>query len=270
MIDALNEDLAAHIFPDRGDGSEPRSCPTCGTGRLSLKLGRFGSFVGCSNYPECRFTRQLGTMARGDAEALGTDGVKLLGTDPVTSLDVTLRSGRFGPYVQLGEEGKPKRASLPKGWTVESIDLARACTLLSLPRLVGEHPETGKPDRVPTSAVTAPMSATTAPMPTSPRSTRCSRSASTAPSPSSPRRRNAADAVAPRGCSKSFGEHPASGGEITVRDGRYGPYVAWGKVYATLPKGKDPQALTLEEAVALIADKAGKANRPRRLAPRPP
>lgn len=259
VIDALNEDLAAHIFPDRGDGSDPRSCPTCGTGRLSLKLGRFGSFVGCSNYPECRYTRQLGSNGEGEAEALGTDGVKLLGTDPATGLDVTLRSGRFGPYVQLGEEAKPKRASLPKGWTVESIDLARACTLLSLPRLVGDHPETGKPIEANIGRYGPYVSHDGTYANLSSVDEVFEVGLNRAVAVLAEKKERGGRGRATPAALKSFGEHPASGGEITVRDGRYGPYVAWGKVYATLPKGKDPQALTLEEAVALIADKAGKA-----------
>ncbi len=257
VIDALNEDLAAHIFPDRGDGSDPRSCPLCGNGRLSLKLGRFGSFIGCSNYPECRYTRQLGTNGDGEAEAaLGENGVKLLGTDPETGLDVTLRSGRFGPYVQLGEEGKPKRASLPKGWSVESIDLERACRLLSLPRAVGPHPETGKPIEANIGRYGPYVShdGSYANLSSVDEVFDVGLNRAVAVLAEKKERGGRATPAA----LKSLGEHPAGGGEITVRDGRYGPYVAWGKVNATLPRGKDPQTVTLEEAVALIADKAAK------------
>src|SRR5437763_3183525 len=133
VIDALDELLGPHIYPPRTDGADPRTCPTCATGRLSLKLGKFGAFVGCSNYPECRFTRTLAASADGVAE----NGHKVLGQDPATGLDVTLRGGRFGPYVQLGEavDGeKPKRAGLPRGLALEDVDLARALALLSLPR----------------------------------------------------------------------------------------------------------------------------------------
>ena len=143
VLDALDELLAPHIFPPRADGSDPRKCPNCGTGRLSLKLGRFGAFIGCSNYPECRFTRQLTPGANG-----GVNGTKVLGDDPDTGLEVTLRGGRFGPYLQLGEgsrseEGKaekPKRAGLPKGVAPDDIDLDKALALLALPREVGKHP----------------------------------------------------------------------------------------------------------------------------------
>lgn len=258
VIDSLNDDLAAHIFPDRGDGSDPRSCPTCGTGRLSLKLSRFGSFIGCSNYPECRYTRQLGGESETDT-ALGEGGVKLIGTDPDTGLDVTLRSGRFGPYVQLGEDAKPKRASLPKGWTVESIDLERACRLLSLPRAVGDHPETGKPIEANIGRYGPYVSHDGTYANLSSVDEVFDVGLNRAVAVLAEKKERGGRTRGTPAALKSLGEHPASGGEITVRDGRYGPYVAWGKIYATLPRGKDPQTVTLEEAIALIADKAGKA-----------
>ena len=158
VLDALNDLLEPHIFPARADGGPVRQCPQCGNGQLSLKVGRFGAFIGCSNYPECTFTRQM---------TPGADGVqptKVLGVDPVTGLEVTLRGGRFGTYLQLGEEikapkrkkgekkdpdapkpEKPKRASLPKGVAPEDIDLDKALALLALPREVGKSPEDGEP-----------------------------------------------------------------------------------------------------------------------------
>src|SRR5690606_24723262 len=150
VLESLNELLGPHIFPPKADGSDPRACPACGDGRLSLKLGKYGAFIGCSNYPECRYTRQLvAPNGDGNGEDGTGDGTRLLGQDPETGLDVTLRSGRFGPYVQLGEAvekgDKPKRASLPRGWDAASLDLDRALALLALPREVGLHPETGKP-----------------------------------------------------------------------------------------------------------------------------
>ena len=131
--------LGPHIFPAGEDGVDPRKCPNCADGRLNLKLGRFGAFVGCTNYPECRFTRQIGAKpGEGDA------GPRELGLFPGTETQVTLRSGRFGPYVQLGEDKKPKRSGLPKGTDPAEVDLAMAVKLLSLPREVGAHPEDGK------------------------------------------------------------------------------------------------------------------------------
>ena len=139
VIDELDSVLGPHIFPPGEDGVDPRKCPACADGRLNLKLGRFGAFVGCTNYPECRFTRQIGAKpGEGDA------GPRELGLFPGTDQQVTLRSGRFGPYVQLGEDKKPKRSGLPKGTDPSAVDLALAVKLLSLPREVGAHPEDGK------------------------------------------------------------------------------------------------------------------------------
>ncbi|MBV5263981.1 type I DNA topoisomerase [Pinisolibacter aquiterrae] len=260
VLDALNDLLAAHVFPDRGDGSDPRSCPTCGTGRLSLKLGKFGSFIGCSNYPECRYTRQMqASGVDGDgSEGPGGDGTKVLGTDPATGLEVTLRSGRFGPYVQLGEGEKPKRSSLPKGWSAASIDLEKALRLLSLPREVGIHPETGKP-------ITAGLGrfgpfvlhdGTYANLPSADEvfDVGINRAVTLIAEKKAGGRGRATPAAL-----KELGEHPTLGGPVTVRDGRYGPYVAHEKVYATLPKGMDPQSVTMEIAVALVAEKAAKS-----------
>ncbi len=148
VIDALDEMLAPHLFPARADGTDPRKCPNCETGKLSLKLGRFGGFIGCTNYPECRYTRQFSA-----GSGNGDGGMRKLGVDPATGLDVTVRSGRFGPYIQLGEPGqdadgkpeKPKRAGLPKGVSPDDVELDRALGLLSLPREVGKHPDDGEP-----------------------------------------------------------------------------------------------------------------------------
>ncbi len=146
VLDNLNVILAPLIFPAKADGSDPRACPHCGDGQLSLKLGKFGSFIGCSNYPECKFTRTLSSNP--DAPALGEGdkpGQRLLGTDLESGLEVTVRDGRFGPYLQLGEGEKPKRSSLPKGLTPAAVDLETALTLLSLPRPVARHPASGEP-----------------------------------------------------------------------------------------------------------------------------
>ncbi|RWL01771.1 MAG: type I DNA topoisomerase [Mesorhizobium sp.] len=261
VLDALNEELAPLVFPAREDGSNPRICPKCGTGNLSLKLGKFGAFVGCSNYPECSFTRQLGDAANPNAEnGNGEDGTKVLGKDPYTAEEITLRSGRFGPYVQRGDGKEAKRSSLPKGWTADSIDHEKALALLSLPRDVGKHPESGK-------MISAGLGrygpfvlhdGTYANLDNIEDvfSIGLNRAVSMIAEKQlkGPGGRNGGTAAA----LKELGEHPAGGGKIVVRDGKYGPYVNFGKVNATLPKGKDPQSVTIEEAVALIADKEAK------------
>ena len=255
VLDALNDLLGPHIFPEPAAGGDPRGCPSCGVGRLSLKVGKFGAFVGCSNYPECRYTRQLAET--GDkappAEA------KVLGTDPETGLDVTLRTGRFGPYVQLGEgngKEKPKRASIPKGTDPESLELDRALALLALPREIGTHPETGKPivagfgrygPYVQHDGKYASLSA-----PEEVFEVGINRAVSLLAEKAANRR--------PRGASviKELGDHPELGGKIQVLSGRYGPYVKHGKVNATLPKDIEPEQTTLAQAVELIAARSAK------------
>ena len=146
VLDNLNEILGAHIFPAKEDGSNPRGCPSCGAGQLSLKLGKFGAFIGCSNYPECKYTRVLSPAAAEQAAANGDQpGVRTLGVDPDSAENVTLRDGRFGPYVQLGEGEKPKRSSLPRGLSPSDVTLEKALALLSLPREVARHPTSGEP-----------------------------------------------------------------------------------------------------------------------------
>ncbi|MBZ9854819.1 type I DNA topoisomerase [Mesorhizobium sp. CA13] len=261
VLDALNEELAPLVFPAREDGSNPRICPKCGTGNLSLKLGKFGAFVGCSNYPECSFTRQLGDAANPNGEnGGGEDGTKVLGKDPYTAEEITLRSGRFGPYIQRGDGKEAKRSSLPKGWTPDSIDHEKALALLSLPRDVGKHPETGK-------MISAGLGrygpfvlhdGTYANLDSIEDvfSIGLNRAVSVIAEKQLKGKggRNGGTAAA----LKELGEHPDGGGKIVVRDGKYGPYVNFGKVNATLPKGKDPQSVTMEDALALIAEKEAK------------
>jgi DNA topoisomerase I len=259
VLDALNEELAPLAFPAREDGTDPRVCPKCGSGQLSLKLGKFGAFVGCSNYPECSYTRQLGENGDGD-QADGADGDRLLGQDPYTSEPIVLKKGRFGPYVQRGDGKDAKRSSLPKGWTPESIDHEKALALLSLPRDIGKHPETGK-------MISAGIGRygpfllhdggyanleTVEDVFSVGLNRAVTVIAEKAAKGANGRGRSTPAAL------KELGDHP-DGGKITVRDGRYGPYVNWGKVNATLPKGSDPMAITLDEALALVAAKAGKS-----------
>src|SRR5258706_3452598 len=141
VLEALDTSLGPHLFPPKADGSDPRACPVCGSGRMGLKSSKFGPFIGCSNYPECRHTRPL---AAADEEG-GENGDRILGVDPDTGLNVYLKAGRFGAYVQLGDGEKPKRSSLPKGWSAPDMDLEKGLRLLRLPREVGLHPEDNQP-----------------------------------------------------------------------------------------------------------------------------
>jgi DNA topoisomerase-1 len=261
VLEALNEELAPLVFPAREDGSNPRICPKCGTGNLSLKLGKFGAFVGCSNYPECSYTRQLGDAANGNGDAAAAEsGDKVLGKDPYTAEEITLRSGRFGPYVQRGDGKDAKRASLPKGWTAESIDHEKALALLSLPRDVGKHPESGKMISAGIGRygpfVLHDGTYANLETPEDVFSIGLNRAVSVIAEKQSKAKggRNGGTPAA----LKDLGEHPAGGGAITVRDGKYGPYVNFGKVNATLPKGKDPMSVTVDEAVALISEREAK------------
>ncbi len=256
VIDSLNEVLGPHIFPAPADGSDPRVCPTCGTGQLSLKLGRFGAFVGCSNYPECRYTRQLGqSNGEGSAEP------KVLGKFPGTEEDVSLRSGRFGPYVQLGEADKPKRSGLPKGTDASSVTLEYAVRLLSLPREVGIHPETQKPITAnfgrfgPYVAHDGTYASLESPDDVF---TIGLNHAVTLLAEKKARggARRGAEAL------KELGNN-AEGVAIKLMKGRYGPYVTDGTTNATVPNGTEPTAVTLEQALKLIAERAAKGPSPK-------
>ena len=257
VLDALNEMLADHIFPAKADGSDPRRCPNCGEGQLSLKLGKFGAFIGCSNYPECRYTMQLSDAATGGASEAGS-GDGILGTDPASGLEVALKSGRFGPYVQLGEGAEPKRSSLPKGWAQDSLTLEKALQLLSLPREVGNHPETGKP-------ITAGLGRygpfvlhdgiyANLPDVEEVFSVGLNRAVDLLAEKAAGGGRFARGNRAAPAAIQTF-EH--ADGPITVRAGRYGPYVNQGKVNATLPKELKPEDVTVEKALELIAAKGG-------------
>jgi len=261
VLEALNEMLGPHVFPDKGDGSDPRLCPKCGQGRLSLKIsGKYGAFIGCGNYPDCNYTRQLTQSDSGEA---ALDGKVLGYTDD--GVAVSLRTGRFGPYVQLGEgngDEKPKRSSIPKGIDAATLDFEKALQLLSLPRDVGLHPTEG-------GMITAGLGRF------GPFILHDNDGAKTyvnldsieevftvglnravtllaekrAGGGKSRFQRNAPKVL------KALGEHPSEGGPVQVLEGRYGPYVTHNKVNATVPRGKDPASLTLDEAVALIAER---------------
>ncbi|MBP1844428.1 DNA topoisomerase-1 [Rhizobium petrolearium] len=262
VLDALNEALAPLVFPKREDGSDPRICQVCGTGQLSLKLGKYGAFVGCSNYPECNYTRQLSPEIGAEAEANGLNEPKAIGADPHTGEQLTLRSGRFGPYIQRGDGKDAKRASLPKGWKPEDIDYEKALALINLPRDVGKHPETGKMIStgigrygpfVLHDGTYANLEAVEDVFTVGLNRAVTVLAEKQSKNGASGRTRGTPTAL------KELGDHP-DGGAVTVRDGRYGPYVNWGKVNATLPKGMDPQSVTMEQAIALIVEKGGKAS----------
>jgi DNA topoisomerase-1 len=266
VIEALNEVLGDYLFPPRPDGKDRRLCPVCNEGQLSLKLGKFGAFVGCSNYPNCRFTRQLTDSGENGAAAAAGAETTVLGEDPEIGLAVTLRLGRFGPYVQLGEGDKPKRASIPKGWSAETTDLEAALRLLRLPREVGRHPETGKPINaglgrygpfVEHDGKYANLDSVDEVFTVGP-----NRAVSLLAEKAAGGRTGGT-----RSALKELGDHPVLGGPVTVRSGRFGPYVNHGKVNATLPKTVEPEHLTLEQAVALLAEKQGKGGGGGRRAP---
>ena len=252
VLDVLDDALAPQLYPPREDGSDPRICPKCGNGTLHLKSSRTGGFVGCGNYPECTFTRPI-------SGEIDESSDRLLGED--AGDEIFLKSGRFGPYVQRGEATKeapkPPRASLPKGWAPAEMDLERALMLLNLPREVGPHPEDGgiieagigrygpfvkhgrtyanlkEVDDVFTIGMNRAVE-------------ELAKKAS---------RGSARTAATPL---KELGEHPTDSGPVNVMDGRYGAYVKFGKINATLPKDVKPEDVTMDMAVQLIAEKAAK------------
>ncbi len=268
VLDVLDAALTPQLYPPREDGSDPRICPKCGLGSLHLKTSRTGGFVGCGNYPECTYTRPIaGEGADGDERVLGEDGGD----------EIWLKTGRFGPYVQRGEptpeNKKPPRASLPRGWEKDDMDLAKALTLLSLPREIGEHPNGGmiksnfgrfgpyimhqdpedaKPVYVnvkdPNDVFEIGMNRAVELL---------------AEKRANPGRRGGGAAAKPL---KELGEHPSDGGPVNVMEGRYGPYVKWEKINATIPKGTEPADVTMEMAVELITERAAKSGKKKALA----
>ena len=267
VLDALNVALKTIAFPEREDGSDPRKCQKCDTGELSLKLGKFGAFVGCSNYPECKFTRPFGS---GEGEASEAEDVEL-GVHPENGQAVWLKNGRFGPYVELAlpadvdpdakPKPKPKRASLPKGWSWQAMDLEKALKLLELPRPIGAHPEDGETisagiGRYGPYVVHGRTFASLQDVEevwnvglnravTLIEEKKASRG----------RGRNSATVL------KDLGKHPGDDAPVQILDGRYGPYVKWGKINATIPKGQDPQDVNIDMALEYIAEKEAKSGK---------
>jgi len=268
VLDALDGALAPFLYPDKADGSDVRACPACGNGRLSLKTSRYGPFVGCSNYPECRYTRRIGEPAEG--EAGGENGDRELGTDPATGETVWLKAGRFGPYVQLGAGDKPRRASLPKGWSPAAMDLEKALRLLRLPREVGAHPEDGQPilAGIGRYGPFVQHAGTYANLPSVDEVFEVG--INRAVSLLAEKRAGANGRRGEAQALKELGAHPADGAPVRVLSGRYGPYIKHGATNANVPRGTDPQAVTLEQAVALLAERVakggGKAKKPQRAA----
>jgi DNA topoisomerase-1 len=260
VIDKLDEAIGPFLFPPKADGSDARLCPVCGTGRLHLKASfkMKSTFIGCSNYPECKYTRGFGSGAN-DAEA-GTD--RELGLDPETGQPVQLKIGRFGPYVETTppEAEKPKRSSLPKGWSPVTLTLEQALRLLALPREVGMHPEDGKPitaglgrygpfvQHAGTYANVADIDEVF--------EVGLNRAVVLLAEKRAGKFGGRGAAAAPL---KDLGAHPETGEPIHVMAGRFGPYVKSGKINATLPKGAAPEDLTLEEALPLLAARAAAA-----------
>jgi DNA topoisomerase-1 len=260
VIDALDEDLGPHFFPTDPEKPEVdlRTCPSCKTGRLGLRLAKNGGFIGCSNYPDCRYTRPLAVPGNGEDAMLGEgNGPKLLGQDPASGLPVSLRKGPYGFYAQLGEAEngeKPKRVSVPRDMSLDQVTLDRALALLALPREVGRHPESGEPISAGIGRYGPYIKHG---------GTYCSLKGDDDVLAIGLNRAVALLAEAPaRGrapAGKSLGDHPEDGKPVTLHSGRYGPYVKHGRVIASLPKGTESEAATLDMAVELLTAKAAKS-----------
>lgn len=259
VIDELDTAIGPFLFPDKGDGADPRLCPLCKQGRLHLKASfkMKSSFIGCSNYPECRYTRGFGA-----ATGVEDGGDRDLGVDPDTGAPVALKIGRFGPYVETtipGEE-KPKRSSLPKGWSPATLALEQALRLLALPREVGIHPEDGKPisaglGRYGPFVLHAGTYANVADI-DEVFDIGLNRAVVLLAEKRAGKFAGRGAATAPL---KDLGAHPESGEPVQVMAGRFGPYVKSGKINATLPKGTAPEDMTMEIAVPLLAARAAAA-----------
>jgi DNA topoisomerase I len=254
VLDSLNELLGPHIFPDRGDGADPRLCPLCGEGQLSLKLSKYGAFIGCSRYPECKYSRVLAPTGAESSEG-DRPGVRVLGEDPATGEEITLRNGRFGEYVQQGEGDKPKRSSLPRGLSADDVTLEKALKLLALPREVARHPTSGE-------AILAGIGRYGAYVQHGKTYANLGRDddvlevgANRAIDLIVAKESGAGGSRFGGGPARVLGEH-SEGGLVSVKQGRFGAYVNHGKINATIPKGADPATITLDDAVELLKAKA--------------
>lgn len=263
VIDALDEALGPHFFPTGQDGKDPRQCASCGDGRLGLKLGKFGAFIGCSNYPECKFTRRLALerAEEGSADAALAAGPIVLGNHPESDLPVTVRKGPWGIYIQLGEateDAKPKRVSVPKKMDVSALTLDQAVALLSLPREIGPYPETGSPIKAGIGRfgpyVQHEKTYASIPADEDVLTIGLNRAVDLIQTKAS---RGGGKTAALR----EIGLHPEDSKPVTVHEGRYGAYVKHGKTNATLPKDSDPMTIALADAVALLATRAAKGGK---------
>jgi DNA topoisomerase-1 len=254
VIETLNDVLGPHIFPEKEEGGDPRACPSCADGKLSIRLGKNGAFIGCSNYPECKYTRPL---AKGDESAIPAEGKKL-GEDAEGNV-VTLRNGRFGLFVQLGDGEKPKRSSLPKGWDPETIDLERAMKLLLLPREVGPHPEDQEMilAGIGRYGPYLQKGATYANLPGVDdvfeiglnRAVQIIADKAAGGGKGRFQRGSAAPLA-------TLGDSPVTGKRVVVCNGRFGPFITDGDTIVNVPKGADPATVTLDVALPLLAKKA--------------
>ena len=259
---------ALYLPQFRAKGVDPRICPTCATGRLGLKTGKFGAFLGCSNYPDCNYTKEIaGTAGDNDNPGAADFGnePKILGTDPKSGMEVQLKKGPYGMYVQLGAEKKPKRASLPKHISPDQVTLEIALSLLALPREIGTHPETGK-------MIVAGLGRFGPYLLSDGKYTSLkgdddvltigiNRAVTVIAEKKLPGAGGRA-AITPL---KVLGDHP-EGGKVALYSGKYGPYVKHGKINASLSKGADPEAYTLDEALALIEAKGGSGKKSKKKA----
>jgi DNA topoisomerase-1 len=250
---ALDDFLSPWLFPDKGDGGDARLCPACGEGRLALRGGRFGAFVACSNYPECKFTRRFG---QGGEDGAADEGPEILGKHPETGEDISRKTGRFGPYIEMGEGKEAKRASIPKD--AGELDLDLAIRLLSLPRTIGAHPESGKP-------ITASIGRYGPYLAHDGKYAKLASTAEVFETGMNAAVVRLAEAAAGGGRArgsreplKVLGAHPRTELELRLMEGRFGPYVTDGATNATLPKSLAPDQLTLEEAAQLIDERAAK------------
>ncbi len=253
IIDALNEALAPKLFPPREDGGDPRRCPECGEGRLSLKFGRFGAFVGCSRYPECRYTRRLGEDGR---ELERKD--RMLGVDPATAEEVWLRFGRFGPYVQRGSGDDARRTSLPRDLDPDRVDLDKALALLALPRELGRDPETGEPILAGINRFGPFLQRGDSFLRLPPGEDVLTIGINRAVDLLAAAGGKAAKRPA-SGVLRELGSHPRDNKPVQLMRGRFGPYVRHGRTNASLPKGRDPETVELAEAVELLAAREARA-----------